>query len=392
MHRDNQIMATALERAPLLWERRQKILSRLGTDEEPAFRRRLKDSVAERDSRQPEIKDQAIQSLRRNGFEVRISPDPRELAALLAERMSGTEWLRSGSRLVNCLEKYLPGKRPMRTDIYERYTRECLLENKEYYPRNQTSAPDYSRLGLWSDAGADRDFFSGYLASLPEEHASLVGTNAITAEGQLLICENTGNINYLLMANELLFITSDEKLVSSPDVFFLWQRLFIHYGLRETFAAHTHILSRPSFTDTLPGKKTPFGGHHFSIGWMEDKKLEHAGVSCIECELCMEVCPAVELYGKDFSWNGYTGGVGILKAFLWEGREGLQRSNAWMCSDCGKCSLMCPVDFDIFSNIRQLKSLTREDTGFCELESSGKLLMEEYLFVTRKERVDHAGV
>lgn len=410
MHNDNpinggdQVIKAALERAGILWGRRAKILSRLGTDDLSAFRRKLKDSVAQRDGRQAEIKEEAIQSLRRNGFGVMISRDPRELAAVLAERFSGGGWLRSGSRLVNCLEEYLPGKQPMRTDLYERYTWECIVQDKGYYPRNQTSARDYACLDLWkanggsgggwSEAEADEGFFSGYLASLPKEHASLIGTNAITPDGQVLICENTGNINYLLLADEVLFMTADEKLVSSPDMFFLWQRLFIQYGLRETFAAHTHILSRPSFTDTMPRKNTPFGSHHFSVGWMEAKGLEFGGTSCIECELCMEVCPAVELYGSAFSWNGYTGGLGILKAFAWEGVDGLHRSNAWMCTDCGKCSQLCPVDFDIFSNIRQLKALAREDSGnigFCERESSGKLLMEEYLFVTRNERVDYMG-
>jgi ferredoxin len=375
-------------RAGIIWKRRKQILAAMRTDPVRVFARALKQGLWQRDAEKDALKTAAASRLSAAGFDMVCSPDAAVLAAAIAQKTGGAQVLRSSSRLSNFLTGLLPQANFIQTDIYDRYIAACREAGIDAYPRLLTRQEDYERLPLW-EGKSPEFFFTDYLTQIPAAASAMVGTNQLTANGELMICENTGNITRLLTAPQSLLLTADEKLVPTLQDAFHWQSLYSMYGLRTPLAAHTHILTRPAFTDTLPGIVTPFGNTGVTVLWAEEKTIHNETGSCTECGLCMELCPAVELYGNDFSWKGYTGAIGVLKAFVWEGNTGALTANAWMCNGCGHCSNSCPVDFDVFGSIRQLQVGLESDNGYREKHAWGMTLMEEYFFMTRQERTDH---
>lgn len=392
----------AAGRAGMLWQRRKKILAAASLAATKQFNTLLRQSVLQRNEQMPAAAEDARRHLSDHGFKVLSFSDGAQMAHTLKGMIQQGVWLRSSSRPVNYLLALLHKDDTLQTDIYERYISGQGHGKKAYYPRNQTLPEDYSGTSLQTDARTGRNPRNGRYGSPSRNgnHNALIGSNHVTQHGEIMIIENTGNISHLLAADRTILFTGDDKLVLSLDMALLWQKILIQYGLRSNWGAHTHILSAPHFTDTLPGFRPPYGGGDVTVAWIKGKMLasgaaggsggtsRSGGTACIECGLCMEFCPAVELYGAAFSWHGYTGGIGILKAFLWEGATGAMEAHAWMCSDCGKCSKACPIEFDIFEKIRQVKTALRSEPAYRLQEEHNQLLMSDYLTHTADERID----
>lgn len=391
MNPTDPIIRKSVQRAQNIWKRRVQILK---SQQQPGiieFKKKVELSVEVRDANESMLKEQALNRLHENGFSVLTARDGLSVVTAVQNMLKGKKWLRSSSRLGNCIESYFQGVDIVQTDIYDRHVIESQHELKDYFPRHQTYQSDYNRLSFWNGKGMQSNFFFNYLKSVRGGHGAMIGTNQLTASGELVITENAGNINYLLASLKIiLLLTSDEKLTANLEMAFLWQNIYKQYGLRKNLmGAHTHILTAPPFTDTLPSATTPFGSNEITIAWIEGKKITYEGKSCIECNLCMEVCPAVELYGTSFSWRGYSGALGILKSSLWEGADGVWKSNAWMCNDCGKCSHICPAGFDVFGNLKKIKERLRFDQAFIESENMSASLIAEYISCTKDDRVDY---
>lgn len=383
---NEDILTAAAERAGLIWETRRKISSARGTWQTREFNRKLRASVERRDQQSDILKKATLSSLQENGFRIFCVNEANDIRLVFHNSFEGATWSRSSSRLGNFVEEQL-NVHFVQTDIYDRYKQECKTRSLPFYPRRQVQLNDYRQLPLWKDARGN-EFFFNYSLETKRNDFAMIGTNFITDEGQIVVMENTGNITYLFSAANVMLLASDEKIAGSLQDVFLWQSIYTQYGLRK-WAAHTHIITTPAFTDTLPGIKTPYGSNNVSILWVEQKSIHDETGSCIECGLCMEVCPATELYGESFGWNGYSGAIGVLKSFLWEGIEGASRSNAWMCIDCGRCTQACPTGFDISGAVLKLRSSLRQVEGYAEQERLGGLLMDEYIQLTRESRFDY---
>lgn len=381
------LIDTATERAGMLWQRRKKILAAALLPATKQFNTLLRQSVLLRNEQLPAAMEDTRRHLADNGFKFLSFSNSIQMVQALQGMLRQGVWLRSSSRPVNYLLALLDKNDIQQTDIYERYITGQGHGQKAHYPRNQTLPEDYAGSGLPDSNGLDTRH-SSLDGRRAVDYNALTGTNHVTQHGEIMIIENTGNIGHLLGADRTILFAADEKLVLSLDMAMLWQTIPIQYGLRNKGGAHTHILSSPHFTDTLPDFHPPYGGADMTVAWVEGKMLTSGDTACIECGLCMEFCPAVELYGAAFSWHGYTGGIGILKAFLWEGATGAMDARAWMCSDCGKCSKACPIEFDIFDNIRQVKTALTGEPAYRHQQENNQRLISDYITDTAYERVD----
>ncbi len=87
---------------------------------------------------------------------------------------------------------------------------------------------------------------------------------------------------------------------------------------------------------------------------LQDPKLCEA-LRCIRCGACMNVCPVYRVMsGQAFS-HIYMGGIGAVWTAITEGIEEAYKV-ASLCTGCGSCDLVCPVEIPISRLVEEVRS------------------------------------
>lgn len=97
---------------------------------------------------------------------------------------------------------------------------------------------------------------------------------------------------------------------------------------------------------------------------------------CVECRKCSSICPVTRVYGK------FSPASIVERALIGIEDEVLKTGDIWKCLSCGLCHMICPSGVDFLSFIRELRNIARENgnvgitTHEGIFESMPKLLLE----------------
>ena len=163
----------------------------------------------------------------------------------------------------------------------------------------------------------------------------LSGANAITAEGQIVILENEGNISLVSRWPERhIVITSTKKIVPTIDDAMLVTRCSAIWGTGQAWPVYTSIIAGPSKTADVEKKLVTGaqGAKEVHLILINDCQ-ELLGTDfeeilyCISCGACLDFCPVFLTAHEKIDFR------------LVE--------RIFKCTLCGSCKFNCPAKIDL---------------------------------------------
>lgn len=109
---------------------------------------------------------------------------------------------------------------------------------------------------------------------------------------------------------------------------------------------------------------------------------------CVECRKCSSICPVTRVYGK------FSPASIVERALIGIDDEVLKTGDIWKCLSCGLCHMICPSGVDFLSFIREVRIVARENENFGIathegiFESLPKLTMERDIEVEWMKEVE----
>ncbi len=207
---------------------------------------------------------------------------------------------------------------------------------------------------------------------LQKAKVGITGANAIAArEGAALILHNEGNITRVRTREKHILLTAIDKIFPTVEDALLMLRL-------ETFLATGSLF--PSFIDIVAGRskssdieKQLFYGMHKPeeavIIFLDNGRRQILSkekdfsdlLYCIGCGNCLLDCPAYNAVGSFFGADGMLGGRGVaLSCLLRDVREGVD-DGLFLCTTCGLCEEVCPMDIHAGKRLKDLRRKSLED-------------------------------
>jgi L-lactate utilization protein LutB len=181
----------------------------------------------------------------------------------------------------------------------------------------------------------------------------VTGANFITAEeGAFVIVHNEGNVSLCARRPEKhIVVSAEEKIVPNLDEAMNLVKLQTFYGTGSINSSFVDVIAGPSRTADIE-KKTFYGMHgpkdivlvlvDNGRGLIEDKEIMY----CINCGGCLLRCPVYDLMGYEFGGHAYLGGRGVCFTAETESIEDASAGGLSLCTNCGVCTEMCPVNID----------------------------------------------
>lgn len=163
----------------------------------------------------------------------------------------------------------------------------------------------------------------------------LTGANVLTAEGQIVILENEGNISLVSRLPERhIVITSAKKIVPTVEDAMLVVKCATIWGTGQAWPVYTSIIAGPSKTADVEKKlvEGAQGTKEIDLILINDHKdltetpFEEI-IYCISCGACLNFCPVflIEHEKVDYKFA----------------------NRIFKCTLCGSCKLNCPAKIDL---------------------------------------------
>lgn len=192
----------------------------------------------------------------------------------------------------------------------------------------------------------------------------ITGANVVAAStGTIFIIENEGNARFVSNAPPVhICITGMEKIVPTLEDAFKIVQVLPPYATGIPMSAYVSMITSPSRTADIE-KTLVYGVHgpkelhvvfidNGRTKMLEDPILKEA-LYCIRCGSCMYECPVYRVVGGSFGHN-YFGGIGV----IWSAFTSSERDIAAaidVCTKCGRCKEVCPLEIDVPKMIEYLK-------------------------------------
>lgn len=329
-----------------------------------------------------------ITAARKRGIQVTVADSGIKVAKYIRTCVSEHCALRASSRMINCIEAYHTKEMPMmiQTDMFDLFSRQCRKQGLFHYPRLQVKPEDYWQVAPWSNylnsankrLSALKILKKYTLNNACKTQSSLCGANAITADGMILLAENMGNIRFLLGQEKVVIVASAERIVKDLDAAWTYLKIRPVHGFESGLPASTHILSAPSYTDTISDENGTFGTSSLHLVIVRKGLSPSHTPRCTGCGLCAIVCPAYEIHGVAYGWHGYSAAAGILKAWQWGGIQAAKQAGVSLCQQCGNCSKICPARRDPANQIKYIHCKLSDDSGWLLEKKDGARLARVY--------------
>ncbi|NHV45850.1 MAG: lactate utilization protein [Candidatus Verstraetearchaeota archaeon] len=192
----------------------------------------------------------------------------------------------------------------------------------------------------------------------------ITGANVIAANtGTLFIIENEGNARFVSNAPPIhICIVGIEKIVPNLEDAFKIVQILPPYATGIPMSAYVSMITSPSRTADIE-KTLVYGVHgpkELHVVFLDNGRSEvikdpilKEALYCIKCGGCMYECPVYRVVGGSFGYN-YFGGIGIIWSAFTSGMEKIA-ATIDVCTKCGRCKELCPLEIDIPKMIEYLK-------------------------------------
>ncbi|GAD18025.1 LutB/LldF family L-lactate oxidation iron-sulfur protein [Helicobacter fennelliae] len=209
----------------------------------------------------------------------------------------------------------------------------------------------------------------------------LSGVNfAIAKEGAVWLIENEGNGRMSTTACDVhVAICGIEKIVESFEDASILVSLLAPSAVGAPITAYNNIISSPRKEGEKDGPKEVhiimLDNHRSNI--LADSKFYRA-LSCIRCGTCLNHCPVYDKIGGHAYLSTYPGPIGeVISPQLFGLKQYGYMVN--LCSLCGRCSEVCPVQIPLAELIRDLRSEKAK-------EGRGLVYASEHITPNKKEQ------
>ncbi len=197
---------------------------------------------------------------------------------------------------------------------------------------------------------AVKDEIAGFLG---RAEVGITGANAIAArEGAVVIVHNEGNAaRCASLPGKHIVVTTPEKIVPSLRDAMDLVALQVYYSTGKVSSAYVNVISGPSYTADI--EKKIFRGMHgpkeVIVVLVDDGRLspvDSEPLYCIGCGSCLTRCPVYSVIGPVFGTRGHMGGQGVHLLSSMDRLKDAHDAGLFVCTSCGECKQVCPVDID----------------------------------------------
>jgi L-lactate dehydrogenase complex protein LldF len=206
------------------------------------------------------------------------------------------------------------------------------------------------------------------------------GGNFLVAEtGTLVICDNEGNqgLTTALPEVHVALVGIDKVIPRLRDLGPLL-RLLARNSTGQTLTGYTTLISGPRRPDDLDG---PTELHIILLDNGRTQMLADpvaaAGLTCIRCGVCCNICPIYSKVGGHPYWT-YPGAIGALWAAYVAGEAWVEEL-PHLCSLCGACAEVCPVKNDLSRRIARLRTRSQGRRRFPLTERLGYRVLAQIM-------------
>ncbi|NMP21309.1 LUD domain-containing protein [Sulfobacillus harzensis] len=186
---------------------------------------------------------------------------------------------------------------------------------------------------------------------LETANVSISGANAVTAEGEVVLMENEGNIRAVTSLPAQHFVVAGiNKIVPSLEDGLAVVQAASVFGVGQDFGNYCTVLAGPG-RDFGPEVHVLLvdGGRSDAI------QQEPEPFYCINCGSCLNVCPVFAELGEAYGGERI-GGIGIMQTFLLDGAERATQDGLDLCLGCQRCIPACPVRIDTPTITNRMKA------------------------------------
>jgi iron-sulfur cluster protein len=362
-------------------QKREKALKKQNLDYEE-FREEIYQIKKKAIENIEKLKAQAIKNLKANGVNVFEANDASQARKIISKILSGkSKIIKAKTNTLEEIEKegFLADKQLIETDLGDFIV--SLFKTKEAHPVlpairltpqeiaqkikekfNQEVEPNPQAIAL---------FVRNYLRKeITQAEAGISGANAITAQGQIVILENEGNISLVSRLPEVhIVIAGWEKIVPSLSEALKIVQASAIWGTGQEFPVYVSIISGPSKTadiqnQTIIGAQ---GAKEVNLILLDNgrSKILKAGfeelLHCLNCGACLDFCPVFQQIGANYG-DKYLGSRGVIFAGLSESLKKAFFANCFACTLCSLCFQNCPAKIDLPEMMKKLRDyMSREN-------------------------------
>lgn len=192
----------------------------------------------------------------------------------------------------------------------------------------------------------------------------ITGANSIAAhDGALLMVHNEGNITLVSMKDIHIVVVGIDKLVKTIEEAVSVVKLETIFATGKKIPAYMNVISSPSKTADIEQilLKDMYGSKRVIVILLDNgrsKLLEEYEdcLLCIGCGSCIVSCPVYNVTGYEFGYRGYLGGRGVSFSRFIKDMKTSFDSGLFKCTECGLCTLECPVNIKTNEMIEKLRA------------------------------------
>ena len=198
---------------------------------------------------------------------------------------------------------------------------------------------------------------------LLEVQVGITGANAITAQGEIVLIENEGNISLVSRLPEIhIVIAGREKLVPSLQEANQLIEAMCLWGTGQSQPVYTSIITGPSKTADIENKlivgaQGPKEVHLILLDNGRSKLIDHGFgelLHCLNCGACLNFCPVFNAIGNRYG-ETYLGSRGVVQTAFANGPVTARKANCFACTLCQACQRNCPVEIDLPGLMKKLR-------------------------------------
>ncbi|MDW7727308.1 MAG: LUD domain-containing protein [Candidatus Methanoperedens sp.] len=322
------------------------------------------------------ILEQAVENLRKNGIKVHLVNGKQEaIYSILSEIGDEKLVVKSKSNVTKelGLTKALgrKGVEVVETDIGDRIMQ--LLGSAPSHPTGPVSHLSAKEIARGLSVHYNKHINDNpdeivkivredVISSIANSKVGITGANAITLEeGSIVLTHNEGNISEVMKLDKHIVVTSIDKLYPDIESAVNMLKILSYNATGSVIPSFVEIITGVSKTADVEKKfiKGVHGSSGITVILVDNKRSQLARngfrdiLYCVGCGNCLLYCPMYNTIGNDYAEENYLGGKGLAYQSIYNDEV---NGKLKLCLTCGKCRENCPLELDIPSMVRKIRS------------------------------------